>query len=177
MLKRALIGLAVLLAVLVAVIATRPSEFQVSRSTTIAAPAPAVFALVDDFRRWGAWSPYEKLDPAMTKTYAGAARGMGAIYTWSGNAEAGEGRATIVESRPNELVRIQLDFVRPMVATSFAEFWFRADGDRTRVTWSLAGTNGFVAKAIHLVLDMDKLVGGQFEQGLSDLKKAVETKP
>jgi hypothetical protein len=175
MLRRILVGLVAVVIALAVVISLRPSELRVARSTTVAAPAPAVFAQVNDFRKWGAWSPYEKLDPAMKKTYAGAPQGMGAIYAWSGNANAGEGRATIIESRPNELVKIQLDFLKPMAGNAVAEFSFRPEGDKTRVTWSFVSPCNFIAKAIGLFLDMDKMVGGQFEEGLADLKKAVAT--
>lgn len=173
MLKKILIGVAAVVAVLVAVVATRPSEFKVARSTTIAAPAPAVFALVNDFRKWGQWSPYEKLDPAMKKTYEGQPSGNGASYSWAGNSQAGEGRATIVESRPNELIRIRLDFEKPFPGTAHATFTFKPEGEKTQVTWALDGTNNFLAKAVHLVLDMDKMVGGQFEEGLADLGHAA----
>jgi len=177
MLRKILVGLAALVVTLAIVIALRPSELRVARSTTIAAPPPAVFAQVNDFRKWGAWSPYEKIDPAMKKTYSGAPAGAGAIYNGAGNSEAGEGRATIVESRANELVRIQLDFVRPMEGIAVAAFALKAEGDRTQITWSLVSRSGFVDKAIGLFLDMDKLVGGQFEDGLAALKKTVETAP
>ena len=173
MLIKILIGIAVVVVVFVVVVATRPSDFRVARTATVAAPAPVVFAQVNDFKKWGAWSPYEKLDPAMKKTYAGAPTGMGAIYTWAGNSKAGEGTATITESRPNDLVRIQLDFVKPFAGTATAEFTFTPEGDRTQVTWSLIGTNNFVAKAVHLFMNMDKMVGGQFEEGLADLQKAA----
>lgn len=175
MLKKVLIGVAAFVLILVVVIAMRPSELRVARSATVAAPAPAVFAQVNDFRKWGAWSPYEKLDPAMRKTYAGAGAGMGAIYSWAGNSQAGEGRATIVESRPNELVKIQLDFLKPMEGNAVAEFAFKPEGERTQVTWTLVSQCNFIAKALGLVLDMDKMVGNQFEEGLADLRKTVET--
>ena len=173
MLKKILIGVAVVAAVLAAVIATRPSEFKVQRSATISAPAPVVFGLVNDFRKWGQWSPYEKLDPAMKKTYEGQPAGIGSIYTWAGNSQAGEGRATIVDSKPSELIRIRLDFEKPFPGTAHATFTFKTEGEKTQVTWALDGTNNFLAKAIHLVLDMDKMVGGQFEEGLADLSRAA----
>jgi carbon monoxide dehydrogenase subunit G len=175
MLKKILIGLGALLIVLIVVIGMQPSELRVARSTSVAAPAPAVFAQVNDFKKWGAWSPYEKIDPAMKKTYAGAQTGMGAIYSWAGNSEAGEGRATIVESRPNELVKIQLDFVKPMEGTAEAQFAFKPEGDKTQVTWSFVNQCNFIGKAFGLIFDMDKMLGDQFDQGLADLKKAVET--
>lgn len=173
MLKKILIGVAAVVAVLVVVIATRPSEFKVTRTASIAAPAPAVFALVNDFKKWGQWSPYEKLDPAMKKTYEGQPSGDGAIYTWVGNSQAGEGRATIVESKPNEMIRIRLDFEKPFPGTAHATFTFKPGGEKTQVTWALDGTNTFLAKAVHLVLDMDEMVGGQFEEGFADLSRAV----
>jgi uncharacterized protein YndB with AHSA1/START domain len=155
----------------------QPSEFRVARTATIAAPAPVVFAQVNDFHQWRAWSPYDELDPAMKRTYAGAPAGAGASYSWVGNGHAGEGRATIIDSRPNDLIRIQLDFVKPFAGTAFAEFAFRPEGDRTTVEWSLAGRNNFLAKAVHLFMNMDRMVGGQFEQGLAQLKSIVEGAP
>jgi len=162
MLVKVLVAVALVVVVFAAVVAMQPSEFRVARSTTIAAPAPAVFAQVNDFRQWPAWSPYDKLDPAMKKAYDGPASGTGASYAWAGNSNAGVGRATITESRPNELVRIKLDFAQSFAGTALAEFRFKPEGDRTVVEWSLAGTNNFVAKAVHLFMNMDKMVGGQF---------------
>ena len=132
MLVRILIGLAAIVVVFAAVVAMQPSEFRVARSGTIAAPAPTVFAQVNDFHKWPAWSPYDKLDPAMKKTYDGPPAGTGASYAWAGNSHAGVGRATITESRPNEFVRIKLDFEQPFAGTAFAEFRFRPEGERTR---------------------------------------------
>lgn len=122
MLKKILIALAVIVIVFVAVVAMQPSAFRISRTTTIAAPAAAVFAQVNDFHNWEAWSPWAKLDPAMKQTYEGAPAGTGAIYTWTGNKEVGEGRMTLTESRPNDLIRIKLEFLKPFEATNTAEF-------------------------------------------------------
>ena len=177
MLIKVLIGLAAIVIVFVAIVAMQPSDFRVARTAVIAAPAPAVFAQVNDYRNWKAWSPYEKLDPAMKKTYEGAASGTGAIYTWAGNSQAGEGRATITESRPSELIRIKLEFLKPFAATNTAEFTFKPDGDRTAVTWSLTGTRNFMFKAVGLFMNMDKMVGGQFEEGLAQLKSVAEAAP
>jgi len=177
MLTKILIALVVIIAVFAMIVAIQPSEFRVARTTTISAPAPVVFEQVNDFHKWRAWSPYEKMDPAMKKTYEGAPAGTGASYSWVGNSQAGEGRATIVESRPNELVKIKLDFVKPFAGTAFAEFTFKPDGDRTTVEWSLAGNNNFIAKAVHLFMNMDKMVGGQFEEGLTQLKSTAEAAP
>lgn len=173
MFKKILIAIVVLVVVLSIVIAMQPSEFRIERTATIAASPSAVFAQVNDFHNWGAWSPWEKLDPAMKKTYEGAPAGAGAVSTWSGNNEVGEGRATITEGRPNELVRIKLEYLRPFKATNTADFTFKPDGDRTAVTWSLYGSNNFMAKAFGLVMDMDELVGSQFEKGLASLSSAV----
>jgi len=177
MLTKILIALAVIVVGLVIVVATRPSEFYVARSTTIAAPAPAVFAQVNDFHKWEAWNPWAKVDPAMKQTYEGAPVGIGAIYTWAGNREVGEGRMTVTESRPNELIRVRLEFRKPFKATNVAEFTFKPEGGQTAVTWSMTGRNNFVANAIHLVMNMDRMVGGQFEKGLGQMKAVVEAAP
>jgi uncharacterized protein YndB with AHSA1/START domain len=177
MLMKILIALAVIVVVLVIVVATRPSEFRVARTATIAAPAPAVFAQVNDFHKWEAWNPWGKLDPAMKQTYEGAPAGIGAIDTWAGNHEVGEGRMTLTESRPSDLIRIKLEFLKPFKATSTAEFTFKPGGDRTAVTWSMVGHNNFMAKAVHLFMNMDSMIGGQFEKGLAQMKSVVEAAP
>lgn len=177
MLIKTLIGLAVIVVGGVAVVATRPSEFRVARTTTIAAPPPAVFAQVNDFHNWETWNPWAKIDPAMKQTYEGAPAGVGAIYTWAGNHEVGEGRMTLMESRPSDLIRIRLEFLKPLRGTSTAEFTFKPEGDHTIVTWSMDGQNNFIAKAIHLFMDMDKMVGGRFEMGLARMKSVVEAAP
>ena len=175
MLMKILIALAVIVVVFLAIVATRPAEFRVARTATIAAPPPAVFAQVNDFHKWVAWNPWGKIDPAMKQTYEGAPEGAGAIYTWVGNNEVGQGRMTIVESRPSDRIRIALEFEKPFRATNTAEFTFKPEGDRTVVTWSMVGHNNFVAKAVHLFMDMDKMIGGNFEKGLADMKSVVET--
>jgi hypothetical protein len=169
-----LAGIALVVAGL-AVVALQPSEFRVTRSSIITAPAPVVFAQVNDFRKWDAWNPWARLDPAMRQGYAGAPAGVGAVYTWAGNGEVGEGRMTITDSRPHELIRIRMEFMKPFAATSTAEFTFRPEGDGTRVTWSMAGENGFMAKAIHMVVSMDRMIGGMFEKGLAAMKAVAET--
>jgi uncharacterized protein YndB with AHSA1/START domain len=176
-LKRLLLGLLLLLVVLAVVIAFQPSEFRIARTTTIAAPPAAVFAQVNDFRKWPAWNPWGRLDPAMKQTFDGAPSGPGAVYTWSGNHDVGEGRMTLTESRPDELIRVRLEFLKPLPATSLAEFRFEPKGEGTVVTWSMTGRNNFLAKAIHLVINMDRMIGGQFEQGLAQMKAVVEATP
>jgi hypothetical protein len=175
MLKIVLIAVAATVVVLATVVALRPSELRVARSTTMAAPPETVFAQVNDFHAWEAWNPWGRIDPDMESTYSGAAAGPGAQYAWVGNREVGEGRMTIIESRPGELVRIRLEFLSPFAATNTAELTFRPEGDRTAVTWSMHGHNSFIAKAIGLLMDMDQMIGGQFEKGLADLKAIVET--
>ncbi len=177
MIIKILMGLVVIVVVFAVIVALQPSGFRIARTATISAPGPAVFAQVNDFHNWEAWSPYAKLDPAMKKTYEGAPAGVGAIYTWAGNNEVGEGRTTITESRPSDLIRIKLEFVRPFAGTSTAEFTFRPEGDQTAVTWSLAGKNNFMAKAVHLFMNMERMVGGQFEKGLAQMKSVVEAAP
>ncbi len=172
-----LIVLAVLVVVFVGIVALQPSEFRVIRSATITAPAPVVFSQVNDFHKWEAWSPWAKLDPAMKRTYGGAPAGTGATYEWAGNRQVGEGRTTITESHPNDLIRIRLEFVKPFNCTNDVEFAFKSDGDRTAVTWSMVGKNNFTAKAVGLFMNMDKMVGGQFEEGLARMKSVVEAVP
>ena len=174
MLIKILIALAVIVVVFVVIVALQPSEFSVVRSVTISAPAPALFAQVNDFHKWEAWNPWGKLDPTMKQAYEGAPAGTGAIYTWSGNNEVGEGRMTITESRPSDLIRIKLEFFKPFAATNTAEFTFKPEGNQTAVTWSMTGNNNFLAKAVHLFMNMDKMVGGQFEKGLAQMRSVVE---
>ena len=174
MLMKILIAVAIIVVVFVVIVALQPSEFKVVRSATISAPAPALFAQVNDFHKWEAWNPWGKLDPTMKQAYEGAPAGTGAIYTWSGNNEVGEGRMTITESRPSDLIRIKLEFFKPFAATNTAEFTFKPEGNQTAVTWSMTGNNNFLAKAVHLFMNMDKMVGGQFEKGLAQMGSVVE---
>jgi hypothetical protein len=176
MLVKILIGVAVVLAALAAYVATRPSEFAITRSAVFAAPAGAVFAQVNELRKWKAWSPWAKKDPQAKESYAGPGAGRGASMSWAGNGEVGEGRMTVVESRPNELVRFKLEFFKPFAATSSAEFAFKEEGGRTALTWTMRGQNNFIGKAMCLVFDMDKMVGGDFEQGLAGIRQIVEAK-
>jgi hypothetical protein len=177
MLTKILIALAVIVIVFVVIVALQPSEFRVARSATVSAPPPVVFAQVNDFHKWEAWNPWGKIDPAMKQTYEGAPAGTGAIYTWTGDNEVGEGRMTITESRPSDLIRIQLEFFKPFRATNTAEFAFKPEGNQTAVTWSMTGRKNFIAKAVHLFMNMDKMIGGQFEKGLAQMKSVVETAP
>jgi hypothetical protein len=174
MIKKILIGIAVIVVVLVVVIALQSSTYHVERSATINAPAAAVFAQVNDFHKWNAWSPWAKLDPAMKQTFEGAPAGSGAVYTWTGNKQVGEGRMTITESHPSDLVKINLQFLRPFAGNSVTVFTFKPEGNQTTVTWSMTGEKNFLAKAFHLVMNMDKMVGGDFEKGLAQMKSVAE---
>jgi uncharacterized protein YndB with AHSA1/START domain len=171
------VALALIVVILVIVVWTRPSEFRVARSATIAAPPNAVFAQVNAFHNWPAWNPWATLDPAMKETYEGPTAGPGAVYTWAGNNNVGTGRMTLVESRPSERIRITLEFFRPFAATNTAEVTFRPEGNGTLVTWTMSGRNTFMAKAMCLVVNMDRMVGGQFEKGLAQMKSVVESAP
>lgn len=173
--RKILLGLAVVFVALVLLIATRPSDFHVARSATMAAPPETVFAQVNDFHKWDAWSPWAKIDANAKTTFEGPSAGTGAIFRWDGNQEIGAGSMTIVESRPNERICIHLDFIRPFAGTSEVEFTFRPESDnRTAVTWSMAGKNNFIAKAIGLVIDCDKMIGDKYDEGLASLKALVE---
>jgi hypothetical protein len=180
MLKKVVLVLGIVVVGLLAVIATRPDTFKVERSTVIAAPPPVAWNQVNDFHNWVAWSPWEKLDPNMKKTFDGPASGTGAIYSWVGNDKVGEGRMTILDSKPGERVVIKLEFLKPMEAASTTTFTFTSQGktdkgEATQVHWAMEGSNNFVAKAMQLFMSMDSMVGKDFEKGLAQLKTAAET--
>lgn len=176
-LKKVGIGVVGTVLVLGVVIATRPSDFHVQRSVVIDAPPEAAFARVNDFHAWTSWSPYEKLDPSMTRTYDGAPSGLGAAYAWKGNDKVGEGKMTIVESKAASRIGLHLEFARPFECTNEAMFTFEPrPGGATKVTWAMDGKNGFISKAASLVFDMEALVGGDFDRGLAALKAQTEAK-
>ena len=177
MIKKIAIALALIVIVFAIVVATRPADFRITRTATIAAPPAAVFAQVNDFHKWEAWSPWAKLDPTMKTTYDGPAEGSGTGYAWAGNSEVGEGRMTITESHPNDLVRIKLEFRKPIAATNTTEFTFKPEGNQTAVNWTMTGTNNFMGKAFDLVMNMDKMVGADFEKGLAQMKSLLEGAP
>jgi uncharacterized protein YndB with AHSA1/START domain len=174
MLRKVLIGLAAVIVVLLIVIATRPSTFRVERSTRIAAPPDAVFGLVNDLHAWDRWSPWAKLDPNMKVTYGGPPSGLGATYAWAGNDKVGEGRMTITSARPGEEVVIRLEFLKPWASTNTASFRLAPDVGATKVTWAMEGHNGFLGKAASLFMDMDKMIGADFERGLAQLAATAE---
>jgi len=170
----ALALLALLALAFLVFVSLRPTNFRVARTAKILAPAAKVFVEVNDFHRWVAWSPYDKRDPLMKRTYDGPPQGVGASYAWNGNQEVGEGRSTIIESKEGELIRIKLDFVRPFAGTNTAEFNFQPEGNQTNVTWALNGKYNMVSKTVGLFINMDKMIGGDFDQGLANLKSVVE---
>jgi uncharacterized protein YndB with AHSA1/START domain len=163
-----------LVALLAIVVATQPSSFKVERTATIAAPAATVFEQVNDFHLWENWSPWAKLDPNMETTFDGEAEGKGAEYSWKGNADVGEGKMTIVESEAPEHIQIKLEFLAPFAATNITDFHFDEEDEKTTVTWSMSGERDFMTKAICLVMDMDAMIGGDFEKGLAKLKEEAE---
>ena len=154
--------------------ATRPDTFHVERTARINAPAEKIFPLIDDFHRWGTWSPYEKLDPDMQRSFGGSASGKGATYAWESKGKAGAGRMEITESTPSSKIAINLDFTRPMEGHNVAEFTLQPQGDATQVTWSMHGPSPFVAKLMGIFFNMDQMIGKDFETGLANLKTATE---
>jgi hypothetical protein len=162
------------IAVLLVVIATRPANFRLERVAVINAPAERIFPLINDFHQWTLWSPWEKLDPNVKRTYSGSPSGVGAVYEWTGNKKVGEGRMTITESRPSDWLGIKLEFLKPWKATNQATFKLTPEGNGTRVVWAMEGTNNFMAKAFLLFMNMEKMVGPDFERGLSNLRAAAE---
>lgn len=177
MLKIILLSLAVIVVVFAVVAAMQPAEFRVARSATFAAAPAVVFAQVNDLHKWAAWSPWAKLDPNASETFEGPPAGTGAVLRWAGNNKVGEGSMTITESRPNELIRFKLEFLRPFAATNTAEFSFKPEGNLTVVTWSMTGRNNFIAKAVGLFMNCEKMVGDQFAQGLTQMKLVTEATP
>lgn len=160
---------------LFAVAATRPDTFRVARSTTIQAPPEAIAAHVNDFHAWRAWSPYETVDPALKRSYAGPAAGVGAVYAYEGNDKVGAGRMEILETSSQRTV-VALNFIKPMEARNVAEFTYEPQpGGATRVTWAMNGPMPLMGKVMGLVFDMDAMVGKDFETGLANLKKVSET--
>ena len=174
MLKIISIGVSVIIVVFAVIVALQPADFPVSRSATVSAPPAAVFAQVNDFHKWEAWSPWAKLDPSAKNSFEGPSAGTGAIFKWSGDNNVGAGTMTVTESRPSELIRIKIDFLKPFEATNTAEFTFKPEGNQTLVTWSMFGTNNFIAKAFCLFNNMDKMLGGEFEKGLAQMKVAAQ---
>jgi Polyketide cyclase / dehydrase and lipid transport len=173
----AIIGVVVVVAVAGILIyaATKPDSFRVQRVVLINAPADKIFPLINDFKAWPAWSPYEKKDPAMKRTYGAVTAGKGATYAWEGDKNVGQGSMEILESGPRKLL-IKLDFLKPFEAHNMAEFLLEPKGDSTSVTWAIYGPSPFMSKVIGTFMNIDDMIGRDFEKGLTDLKAAAEKK-
>jgi uncharacterized protein YndB with AHSA1/START domain len=171
-----LIGIAVVVLVggLLGYVATRPDSFRVQRSATIKAPPEKIFAHINDFQRWPAWSPYEKKDPAMKRTLSGAPSGKGAVYEWEGNKDIGQGRMEIVETASPSQITLKLDFLKPFEAHNIVDFTLEPRGDATEVTRAVHGPSPFMSKVMGIVMDVDKMIGQDFEAGLAALKSVSE---
>ena len=168
------ITVAIAIAIVLILAATKPDTFSVRRVTTVRAPPEKIFPLINDFHQWGTWSPWEDKDPAMKRTYSGAGSGKGAVYAWDGNKNVGTGRMEILEvSAPSKIV-IKLDFFKPFEAHTTAEFTMLPQGDATNVTWLMYGPLPFMGKIMHVFINMDRMVGKDFEIGLANLKRLTE---
>jgi uncharacterized protein YndB with AHSA1/START domain len=154
--------------------ATRPDSFTVRRSAAVKAPAERIFALINDLHGWAAWSPYEKKDPDMKRSFGGAAMGKGAIYQWDGNKNVGSGSMEITEATPPSKIVIKLDFLKPFEGHNTAEFTMVPMGDNTTVTWAMYGPTSFIFKVMGIFMDMDKMIGNDFAAGLANLKAVAE---
>ena len=177
MLKIAGIIVVVLIVAAVAVVAyasTRPDSFSVRRSASIKAPPEKIFPLINDYRNWPQWSPYETRDPEMKRTYSGAATGKGAKYAWEGNKNVGTGEMEIIDTAPPRKVLIKLDFMKPFEAHNVAEFTLEPQAGSTNVTWAMHGPVPLFGKVMHMVMDMDKMIGTDFAAGLANMKAVAE---
>lgn len=174
---RILAVLAVAVAIFLVLVALQPSEFRVTRTGIVHASPEKAFAQVNDFHGWGEWSPWAKLDPNAKNTFEGPTAGTGAVFKWDGNADVGAGQMTIVDSKPNERILIKLAFTRPMVSECDTEFAFKPEGENTAVTWTMSGKNDFVGKAFCLFMNMDKMIGSDFERGLANMDEAAKKAP
>lgn len=174
MIKQLLAVVLVIVIIIIIRAATNPDTFRVERSITIKAPPERIFHLIDDFHNFGAWSPWEHLDPAMQRSITGTPSGKGAVYEWSGNAKAGAGRMEILESTPSSRVKMQLDFLKPFRNRNTAEYTLTPQGDATKVTWAMYGPSPFISKIMQVFVTMDKMIGGDFDKGLAAMKAAAE---
>jgi len=153
---------------------TRPDSFRVQRSASIKAPPQKIFPLIDDLKAWAGWSPYEKKDPAMQRSFGPITAGKGATYEWAGDKNVGQGRMEILEAQPSNKVLIKLDFIKPFEAHNMAEFTLEPKGDTTLATWAIYGPSAYITKVMGLFFNMDTMIGKDFEAGLADLKAAAE---
>jgi len=174
MFKFIALALVVIVAGILIAAATRPDSFRVERSIRVNAPAEKIFHYVNDFHQWGVWSPWEKLDPGMKRTFTGPESGNGAVYEWQGNGKVGQGRMQITDATAPGRIRIELDFIKPLEGHNQAIFNFQPVGSDTEVVWTMAGPSPYLSKLFGLFFNMDKLIGGDFEKGLANLKAASE---
>ena len=174
MIKIILIVVVVLIAALLAFAASKTGTFSVRRAATIKAPPGKIFPLIDDFHNWAAWSPWEKLDPALKRTYSGAASGKGAMYAWEGNRKVGAGNMEITQSSPPSAVTINLNFIKPFENHNVAELTLAPVGDSTNLTWDMHGPAPFISKVMQVFMSMDSMIGKDFETGLANIKRIAE---
>jgi uncharacterized protein YndB with AHSA1/START domain len=167
------IVIAIIIALVLIVAANRPDAFRIERRINIKATPEQLFPLINDFHRWKSWSPWEKMDPAMNRTYSGKPSGVGAIYEWVGNKKVGQGRMEIAEASENTRLFILLEFIKPFAAKNTAEFTFQQQGDETLIVWAMEGKQPLMAKVMCLFMDMDKMVGKDFEEGLQNLQRVA----
>ena len=172
--RKIVIAVVLLVAAVLLFAATKPDTFRVERSTSIKAPPEKIFALINDFHRWDTWSPWEKKDPGMKRAHSGAASGKGAVYEWDGNNEVGKGRMEITEASAPSKIVIKLDFIKPLEGHNVAEFRLEPQGAMTNLTWSMDGPAPYTSKLIRVFLDMNKMIGDDFEAGLANLKALAE---
>jgi len=168
------IVLVVAVAIILILAATKPESFSVQRVITVQAPPERIFPLINDFHQWGSWSPYENKDPAMKRSYSGAASGTGAVYAWEGNKNVGSGRMEILDASAPSKIVIKLDFFTPFEGHNTAEFTMLPQGDATNVTWLMHGPLPFMGKIMHVFINMDRMVGKDFEIGLANLKRLAK---
>ena len=166
--------LVVAVVALLAYAATKPDTFTVKRAATIKAPPEKIFALINDYRNWPQWSPWETRDPDMKRTYSGAADGKGAKYAWEGNRNVGSGEMEIIDTAPPNKIIIKLDFFKPFKANNIAEFTLEPNGAATDVTWAMQGPVPYIGKIMHLIINCDKMVGNDFATGLASMKAVAE---
>jgi len=172
--KIVLIVLALAVAGVLAFAATKPDSFSVQRSTSIKAPPEKIFPLINDFQSWPTWSPWEKLDPALKRSYSGPKSGKGAVYAWEGNNDVGHGRMEIAEASSPSKIVIKLDFLKPFEAHNVAEYTLEKRGEATQVTWAMHGPSPYFAKLLGVFCSMDSMVGAKFDEGLANLKSLAE---
>ena len=174
MIKKIAIAIAVLIAGVLIFAATKPDSFRVQRAASVKAPPEKVFALINDFKRWDAWSPWEKKDPAMKRTWGAVTSGKGARYAWEGNSDVGQGSMEIAESVPPSKITLKLDFVKPFEGHNIVEFTLEPKGDFTNVTWTIQGPMPYISKVISVFCNMDSMIGKDFEAGLASMKAVAE---